>query len=197
MYDLNHLARHLQSASLKKIDATFIHLHENDQLISFEDFFQNAEKIASALISAGIRPGDRVAMQVEKSSSALELYFGTILAGAGLLPLNTAYVTEEIDFFLRDARPSIFVCDPSKLDNLTKIAKSNKVCHIWTLSAEGTGSLIDAKNSESPGFTESGLPVGLQLIGPPRGEAKVLAVARVIELAIGVIQTPIDPIITH
>ena len=153
MYDLNHLAKHLQSASLKKKDATFIHLHENDQLISFEDFFQNAEKIASALISAGIRPGDRVAMQVEKSSSAIELYFGTILAGAGFLPLNTAYVAEEIDFFLRDARPSIFVCDPSKLNNYTKIAESSGVSHIWTLSAEGTGSLIDAKNAESPGFT--------------------------------------------
>ena len=47
------------------------------------------------------------------------------------------------------------------------------------------------------GFTKSGLPVGLQLIGPPRGEAKVLAVARAIELAVGNMQTPIDPIITH
>ena len=153
MYDSNHLAKHLRSASLKKKDSTFIHLHENDQLISFEDFFQNAEKIAYALIYSGIRPGDRVAMQVEKSSSALELYFGTILAGAGFLPLNTAYVTDEVDFFLRDAQPSIFVCAPSKLDNLTKVAESCGVSKIWTLSADGTGSLIDKKNAESPGFT--------------------------------------------
>ena len=153
MYDLNHLARHLRSASLKKKDATFIHLHENDKLISFEDFFQNAEKIAAALISAGIQPGDRVAMQVDKSSSVLELYFGTILSGAGFLPLNTAYVPEEIDFFLRDAQPYVFVCDPSKLENLNKIAQSSGVSHTWTLSAEGTGSLIDAKNAESPGFS--------------------------------------------
>ena len=90
MYDSNHLAKHLRSASLKKKDSTFIHLHENDQLISFEDFFQNAEKIACALISAGIQPGDRVAMQVEKSYNALELYFGTILAGAWFRPLHTA-----------------------------------------------------------------------------------------------------------
>ncbi len=47
------------------------------------------------------------------------------------------------------------------------------------------------------GFTESGLPVGLQLLGPPRGEAKVLAVARAIELTVGSMQTPIDPIINH
>ena len=153
MYDLIHLAKHLSSASLKKKDATFIHLHDDDQLFSFENFFQNAEKIASALISAGIKPGDRVAMQVEKSYSALELYFGTILAGAGFLPLNTAYVTDEVDFFLRDAQPSIFVCAPSKLDNLTKIAESCGVSKIWTLSADGTGSLIDKKNAESPGFT--------------------------------------------
>ena len=109
MYDLNYLAKHLRSASLKKKDATFIHLHENDQLISFEKFFQNSEKIASALISAGIKPGNRVAMQVEKSSSVLELYFGTILAGACFLPLNTAYVSEEIDFFF-EGLPTFYFC---------------------------------------------------------------------------------------
>ena len=92
-------------------------------------------------------------MQVEKSYSALELYFGTILAGASFLPLNTAYVTDEVDFFLRDAQPSIFVCAPSKLDNLTKIAESCGVSKIWTLSADGTGTLIDKKNAESSGFT--------------------------------------------
>ena len=125
MYDLNYLANHLSSASIKNKDATFIHLHENDQVISFENFFQNAEKIASALNIAGIKPGDRIAMQVEKSASALELYFGTVLAGAVFLPLNTAYVPEEIDFFLRDAQPSIFVCDPSKLDNFCLLYTSD------------------------------------------------------------------------
>jgi amidase len=44
------------------------------------------------------------------------------------------------------------------------------------------------------GFTRSGMPVGIQLIGPPRGEAKLLAVARAIEDAVGFRgRTPIDP----
>lgn len=43
------------------------------------------------------------------------------------------------------------------------------------------------------GFTASGMPVGLQLIGPPRGEAKLLAVARVVEEAVGEFGAPIDP----
>ena len=43
------------------------------------------------------------------------------------------------------------------------------------------------------GFTKSGMPVGLQLIGPPRGEAKLLAVARAVEVAVKFPTTPIDP----
>ena len=43
------------------------------------------------------------------------------------------------------------------------------------------------------GFTPDGMPVGLQLLGPPRGEAKLLAVARAIEDALGGPLAPIDP----
>ena len=45
------------------------------------------------------------------------------------------------------------------------------------------------------GFTKSGMPVGMQLIGPPRGEAKLLRVARSIEQTLGLAAcTPIDPV---
>ncbi len=47
------------------------------------------------------------------------------------------------------------------------------------------------------GFTNSGLPVGLQLVGPPRGEARLLQVALFIEQALGLPSTPIDPIVRH
>ena len=44
------------------------------------------------------------------------------------------------------------------------------------------------------GFTASGMPVGIQLIGPPRGEARLLQVARAVEDAVGFPSGPIDPI---
>ena len=47
------------------------------------------------------------------------------------------------------------------------------------------------------GFTADGLPVGLQLIGPPRGEAVLLQTALFIEQALGLPATPIDPILRH
>jgi amidase len=44
------------------------------------------------------------------------------------------------------------------------------------------------------GFTASGLPVGLQIVAPPRGEAQLLAGAKVLEDILGVRgTTPIDP----
>ena len=44
------------------------------------------------------------------------------------------------------------------------------------------------------GFTASGLPVGLQIVGPSRGEAKLLAGAKLLEDILGLRgTTPIDP----
>lgn len=44
------------------------------------------------------------------------------------------------------------------------------------------------------GFTSTGLPVGLQMVGPPRGDAPLLAGARLLENILGISgMTPIDP----
>lgn len=47
------------------------------------------------------------------------------------------------------------------------------------------------------GFGPGGLPVGIQLIGKPRGEAALLAAARIVEQVVGGPLGPIDPIVTH
>lgn len=47
------------------------------------------------------------------------------------------------------------------------------------------------------GFTRTGMPVGIQLIGPPRGDALLLQVAKAVESAVEFIKTPIDPIVRH
>jgi amidase len=48
------------------------------------------------------------------------------------------------------------------------------------------------------GYSEDGLPIGLQIVGPPRGEAQVLAAAALLEEMLGISgQLPIDPNVTH
>ena len=80
--------------------------------ISYADLIARAGQIANVLVARGVKPGDRVAAQTEKSVSGLVLYLATVRAGAVYLPLNTAYTLNELDYFIGDAEPSLVVCDP-------------------------------------------------------------------------------------
>ena len=89
---------------------------------SYADLDATSARFANALISLGVQPGDRVAVQAEKSIEALMLYLGTLRAGGVFLPLNTAYTGAELGYFLSDAEPRIFVCDPARSEALRPIA---------------------------------------------------------------------------
>ena len=89
---------------------------------SYADLDTVSAQFANALISLGVQPGDRVAAQVEKSVEALMLYLGTLRAGGVFLPLNTAYTGAELGYFLGDAEPRVFVCDPARSEALGPIA---------------------------------------------------------------------------
>ncbi|CAN5517401.1 malonyl-CoA synthase [soil metagenome] len=79
--------------------------------ISYGELEAGAGRLASLLISKGVVPGDRVAVQTEKTPQAVMLYLATLKAGAVFLPLNTAYTASEVDYFLTDAEPALFVTD--------------------------------------------------------------------------------------
>ncbi len=108
---------------------------------SFGQTFHNARRVAAALLAAGLQAGDRVAVQVDKSLEAVELYLGTVAAGGVFLPLNTAYTTAELEYFLSDASPSVVVCDPSREGEVAPLVGA---AHLFTLAADGTGTLANA-----------------------------------------------------
>lgn len=111
--------------------------------ISYGDVEKESAQFANLLCALGVAPGDRVSVQVEKSARALIFYLGCLRAGVTYLPLNTAYTPEELDYFLNDARPNVFVCDPSQQDRLQKQITDNAVSHSLTLDCNGEGSLRD------------------------------------------------------
>ena len=108
--------------------------------VTYGDLLDWSGRYASALRALGVAPGDRVAVQVEKSLSTLLLYLGALRAGAVYLPLNTAYTPAELGYFLGDAEPRLVVCDPDRRDVLAGIAGA---APLETLDAEGRGSLHD------------------------------------------------------
>ncbi|PSO20246.1 malonyl-CoA synthase [Bradyrhizobium sp. MOS003] len=119
--------------------------------ISYGDLIAQAGQMANVLVARGVKTGDRVAVQVEKSVANIVLYLGTVRAGAVYLPLNTAYTLNELDYFIGDAEPSLVVCDPSKADGLAAIAAKVKA-KVETLGADGKGSLTEAADKASSDF---------------------------------------------
>jgi malonyl-CoA/methylmalonyl-CoA synthetase len=120
--------------------------------ISYGDLVARAGQMANVLVDRGVKPGDRVAAQTEKSVPGLVLYLATVRAGAVYLPLNTAYTLNELEYFIGDAEPSLVVCDPAKADGIGAIA-AKVGARVETLGADGKGSLTDAAAGASPAFT--------------------------------------------
>jgi malonyl-CoA/methylmalonyl-CoA synthetase len=113
------------------------------QHISYSELISRAGQMANVLVSRGVKPGDRVAAQTEKSVPGLVLYLAVVRAGAVYLPLNTAYTLNELEYFIGDAEPSLVVCDPAKAEGIGAIA--GKVgAKVETLGADGKGSLTEA-----------------------------------------------------
>src|ERR1700726_4563865 len=120
--------------------------------ISYGDLIARAGQIANVLVDRGVKPGDRVAAQTEKSVPGLVLYLAAVRAGAVYLPLNTAYTLNELEYFITDAEPSLVVCDPAKAEGIGAIA-AKVGAKVETLGADGKGSLTDAAATASPAFT--------------------------------------------
>jgi malonyl-CoA/methylmalonyl-CoA synthetase len=120
--------------------------------ISYGDLVARAGRMANVLVNSGVKTGDRVAAQTEKSVPGLVLYLAAVRAGAVYLPLNTAYTLNELEYFITDAEPSLVVCDPSKAEGIGSIA-AKVGAKVLTLGADGEGSLTDAAAKASPEFT--------------------------------------------
>jgi malonyl-CoA/methylmalonyl-CoA synthetase len=134
-------------------DANRLAIETHDgQHISYAALIARAGQMANVLVARGVKPGDRVAAQIEKSVSGLVLYLATVRAGAIFLPLNTAYTLNELEYFITDAEPALVVCDPAKAAGIGAIA-AKVGAKVETIGADGKGTLTEAADKASSDFT--------------------------------------------
>ena len=107
------------------------------------DLDRASARMANLLVSLKLPEGSRVAVQVEKSVEAMVLYLATLRAGYVFLPLNTAYQSAEIEYFIGNAEPGVVVCTPGNFGWVSKIAFSQGTGHVFTLGDDRTGSLLE------------------------------------------------------
>jgi malonyl-CoA/methylmalonyl-CoA synthetase len=110
---------------------------------SWSDLERASAMMANLLDSLHIPKGSRVAVQVEKSVEAMMLYLATLRAGYVFLPLNTAYQSAEIEYFIGNAEPAVVVCSGKNFGWVSKIAFKQGTQHVFTLNDDRTGSLLD------------------------------------------------------
>jgi malonyl-CoA/methylmalonyl-CoA synthetase len=112
---------------------------EDARYYSWRDLERGTAKIANLFASLQLPPGSRIAAQVEKSPEALMLYLATVRAGFVYLPLNTAYRTAEMDYFIGNATPAVVVCSPNNFGWITQIAFRAGTRHVFTLDEPHQG----------------------------------------------------------
>ena len=115
---------------------------------SWRDLDRATAMVANLLQSLDIPPDPsgmppRVAVQVDKSVEALILYLATLRAGFVFLPLNTAYQSGEIEYFVGNARPAVVVCTGKNFAWVSPIAFQAGTRHVFTLNDDRTGSLLE------------------------------------------------------
>jgi malonyl-CoA/methylmalonyl-CoA synthetase len=116
---------------------------------SYRDLHFGAARIAGWLASLGIVADadgspPRIAVQVEKSPEAVMLYLASLRAGFAYVPLNTAYQAAEIEYFLNDVRPAVFVCTPQRHGELVPIAERAGCARVMALGDDRDDSLLEA-----------------------------------------------------
>jgi malonyl-CoA/methylmalonyl-CoA synthetase len=130
--------------------APFLHLPEG-RVISYAAFLVMTARFAHSVTGMGLVAGDRVAVQVEKSTEMLALYAACVQAGLVFLPLNTGYTTEELRYFIEDSGARLVVCDPAKREALATMAAGLGAA-LETLDADGQGSLSDIAAGQAEVF---------------------------------------------
>ncbi|MFY0634294.1 MAG: malonyl-CoA synthase [Vannielia sp.] len=112
---------------------------QDDRTITHGAFLAMAARFANALTAAGLAPGDRLAVQIEKSPEALALYAAAVRAGFVFLPLNTGYTADEVSYFVENSAARLLVCDPARAEALGPVA-ARFGAELRTLDATGEGS---------------------------------------------------------
>jgi malonyl-CoA/methylmalonyl-CoA synthetase len=134
----------LRDAFPSDLDGTAIETADGEPLFyTWRDIDRATARIANLLQWLDLPEGSRVAVQTEKSVEALLLYLAVLRAGYVYLPLNTAYQSSEIEYFVGNAEPSVVVCSGKNFGWVSKIAFKAGCTHVFTLNEDRTGSLLE------------------------------------------------------
>lgn len=123
---------------------------ENDK-ITFSDFDKLANKISNALITLKLKENDRVLVQLEKSVISFAIFIAAIRTGCIYIPLNPSYTASEVEYFIENSKPSLFISEEKNTNELKRVIKNQSVKTI-SLNKNLAGPLVNLIEKQSAEF---------------------------------------------
>ncbi|MBI1761390.1 MAG: AMP-binding protein, partial [Acidobacteria bacterium] len=100
----------LSGDRLSQADFFDFALHFEGRDTTYAAFDRHTSQVANALITAGVKHGERICYLGKNSDHYFELFFGAIKMGAVMTPLNWRLAPPEIAYIVNDsAAPILFV----------------------------------------------------------------------------------------
>lgn len=119
----------------------FLHLPEGT-ILTHEAFLQMGAQFAHCMTALGLRPGDCLAAQVDKSPEALAVYAACAQTGVIFLPLNTGYTATELDYFIGNSGAKLVLASSRAEAALAPVTESYGAT-LKTLNPDGSGSFLN------------------------------------------------------
>lgn len=92
-----------------------------DRNWTYDALHRSANKVANALVAAGLKKGARVALLAANTDRFFELQFGAAMAGVVLVPVNFRLAPPEVAFVVNDANAEIFFVDEAHAGLVRKV----------------------------------------------------------------------------
>lgn len=173
-----NLARAFAESAERHRDKTA--LFWGDREYRFAELLELSRRVASNLAGQlGVRPGDRVGLWLKNCPEFIPAVFGTLVAGAVLVPINNFLKPDEVSFILRDAGIDALITDSDLSAHFQRLKTARpalKLLNAETLlagSAESAGAASQGLNQPGVGErTEADLAVLIYTsgtTGKPKG----------------------------
>src|SRR5687768_12968272 len=104
---MTNLAQNLIDTAAK--DEEHPALRMDDVVLSYGRFRDAALRVGAALLARGVKPGDRVGMVLPNVPSFPVVFYGALLAGAAVVPMNPLLKAREVEYYLRDSGAKLVV----------------------------------------------------------------------------------------
>jgi malonyl-CoA/methylmalonyl-CoA synthetase len=147
MTDANLFTR--LDAGMKAAGRNVAFVQPDGMTLRYDQLRGAASRFANTLAALGVKPGDRVMVQAEKSITSVCIYLAVLKLGAIYNPLNTAYTAAELEYFIGDAEPTVLLVAKAAKPALTALPAAKNIKAIETLEADGSGSVLDLAFKQS------------------------------------------------